>query len=336
MYKYQKVVGIDVSKLNLSISVYDGKKYSFYEVSNNTNLFKKDFFDKERLDLSTTLFIMENTGVYHLKLATYLVKELGCIVSVVNPLAIKNFIGIDLNRLKTDKADSKKIAEFGYIYGDKYLFSPTDELSEKIELTLNMIDDFYNQINTLSNQLESLMQRYYKFPEIIKSYKSMIKTYQRKIREAEKELERLIKKNFKVEYELLRSIPGAGLKFCSLVIGKLKCFKNFDKAKQVSSYIGICPSPYESGSSIKGRGKISKRGNTYMRKILFMCSLSACKHNRSCRTLYYRLIASGKPKKLALIAVANKLIRQAFGILKSGKPYDPDYHAGLTHSAKNA
>ena len=94
--------------------------------------------------------------------------------------------------------------------------------------------------------------------------------------------------------------------------------------------------PYESGTSVKGRGKISKRGSSYARKILFMCSFSACKHNKQCADLYSRMVAAGKAKKVALIAVANKLIRQAFGILKSGKPYNANYLENLTLVEKNA
>ncbi len=337
MSKYEFSIGVDVSKKTLSICVYNDETIKYFETGNSPKSFKKSFLDKEKdLDFSKCIFMFENTGVYHLKVATYLVKDLGYTVSVANPLAIKRFMEMGLSRVKTDKADSMQIAKFGYSYGDEWLYEPKSELNNKIELTLGAIDDFHKQINILTNQLESLETRDTQFKDINRYYKNMIKSFQLKIKELEKSLDEMLKKNYKEEYELIKSIPGAGVKFCSLVLGKLNRFSKFKRAKQVVSYLGICPSPYESGTSVKGRGKISKRGSSYARKILFMCSFSACKHNKQCADLYSRMVAAGKAKKVALIAVTNKLIRQAFGILKSGKPYNANYLENLTLVEKNA
>ncbi len=85
----------------------------------------------------------------------------------------------------------------------------------------------------------------------------------------------------------------------------------------------------QSGSSVKGRARINKTGNQKLRNLLFMCSFNACKVNKACRDLYERLVAKGKSKKLALIAVCNKLLKQAFAIAKSGLIYDNDYRSTL-------
>ena len=81
----------------------------------------------------------------------------------------------------------------------------------------------------------------------------------------------------------------------------------------------------ETGSSVRGRSRISKMGNQKLRNLLFLCSFSACKYNKGCREIYERIVAKGKSKKLALIAVCNKLLKQAFAIVKSGLPYDADF-----------
>jgi len=102
-------------------------------------------------------------------------------------------------------------------------------------------------------------------------------------------------------------------------------FKNFDNAKQLCSFFGLAPTETSSGTSIKGKSKISKMGNPLVRKKLYMCSLQASRYNKTCIDLYQRLLAKGKPKKLALIAVANKLLKIVFAIAKSGLPFDREY-----------
>ncbi len=104
-------------------------------------------------------------------------------------------------------------------------------------------------------------------------------------------------------------------------------FTKFERAKQFTCYIGLSPVEKQSGSSVRGRASISKQGNGKLRNLLFMCSFNACKSNKACKALYERLVAKGKSKKLALIAVANKLLTQAFAIAKSGLVYDESYRS---------
>lgn len=106
-------------------------------------------------------------------------------------------------------------------------------------------------------------------------------------------------------------------------------FSNFENARQLCCYAGITPTIRESGNSVRGRSRISKMGNAKLRNLLFMCSFTACKHNKACREIYERIIAKGKSKKLALIAVCNKLLKQAFAVAKSGLPYDENYVSNL-------
>jgi len=134
-----------------------------------------------------------------------------------------------------------------------------------------------------------------------------------------------LEKEFQKEYELLRSIPGIGLKVSAMIIAVFNDFKAFENAKQACSFAGIAPAPYESGTSVKGRGSISKRGNTFARQMLFMGALSATIHNPLIRQQYQRLLDNGKSKMVAMVAAANKLLKQAFGVLKSGQPFNPNY-----------
>lgn len=120
----------------------------------------------------------------------------------------------------------------------------------------------------------------------------------------------------------MQSIPGIGIKTALFLIVITDGFTKFETGSQLCSYVGITPTIRESGSSVRGRARISKVGNRKLRNLLFLCSFTACIHNKGCREIYERITNKGKSKKLALIAVSNKLLKQAFAIAKSGNPYD--------------
>jgi len=122
----------------------------------------------------------------------------------------------------------------------------------------------------------------------------------------------------------LLSIPGIREKAIGVILGVMRGFRGFKSVKEVVSYAGICPRVVESGSSVRQRGRMNRRGNRLVRRVFFMCALSAVRANRYCRELYERLLSRGKSKKAALVAVAAKLLRQAFGVLKSGRPFNAE------------
>lgn len=196
MGKYEKIVGIDVSKETLSVSLYDGKSHRSYETKNTIESFRHDFLEKEKgTDFSKVLFVMENTGVYHLKLATYLGRDCGFIVSVANPLVIKKFSEMNLRRVKTDKADAQLIAEYGWINGEDWIFTLRDIEYYQIDTKLKAVEDFHKQINILSNQIEGLEQLPYN-EEIIKTYKKIIELLKEEIKKIEKTLDKILKDKY--------------------------------------------------------------------------------------------------------------------------------------------
>ncbi len=105
-----------------------------------------------------------------------------------------------------------------------------------------------------------------------------------------------------------------------------------DVSDELCSYSGLTPIIRQSGTSINGRARISKIGNQKLRNLLFMCSFNACKYNKACKAIYDRIVAKGKSKKLALITVCNKLLKQAFAIAKSGLIYDDGYRSVLVRN----
>jgi transposase len=229
-------------------------------------------------------------------------------------------------RIKTDKADAKLIAEYGYEYQHKLaLFQTKSQSQIAVDNLIKAIDDLIHQKTITNNQYLALKKQTHYSKDALNSYKRHIDFLKDEIKKLEKILQELLKKEFQKEYNLLKSIPGIGLKVSAMIIAVFNGFKNFSNAEQACSFIGIAPSPYQSGSSIFGHGSISKKGNTFARKMLFMGALSAMTYNPLIKQQYQRLIQNGKCKMVALIAIANKLLRQAFGVLKSGIAFDENY-----------
>jgi transposase len=127
----------------------------------------------------------------------------------------------------------------------------------------------------------------------------------------------------------LKTTPGIGPKTALMLVVLTGGFDRFTSAGQLCIYAGLIPVIRKSGSSVKGRPRISKIGNQKLRNLLFMCSFNTCKYNKGCREIYERIVAKGKSKKLALIAVCKKLLKQVFAIAKSGLTYDPTYRSTL-------
>ena len=324
MGHFKYVVGIDVAKDTLAFSVFDGVEHVFNEIeytrSKITQSLVRPFQDKKE----DVLFICESTGTYHLHLATQLYNQ-GFHVSVVNPFAIKKYAEMKMKRAKTDAVDARLIAAYGAYEQDISFFEPRLEEAVAIDNLLKTIDDLRCQKTMVNNQYQALKHQVRFSKVAVASYQRHITFIEKEIVALEQALETIISTHFEKEYKLLRSIPGIGLMSSSVILGIYNAFKTFDNAKQACAFAGICPSPHQSGSSVNGSGAISKRGNSLARKTFYMASLSAVQYNPFVKAQYERLIAKGKSKKQALIAAANKILRQAFGVLKSGKAFDRNF-----------
>ena len=153
----------------------------------------------------------------------------------------------------------------------------------------------------------------------------MIKSLDAQIGTLEESMEELIRANQKDMFDNLCSIPGIGKKTAMFLIVITNGFEGFESSKQLSAYLGLAPMLRISGSSVRGQSRISKKGNNSIRNLLFMCSFTASERNKACSELFDRIVAKGKSKKLALIAVANKLLKQAFAIAKSKMKYQENH-----------
>ena len=127
----------------------------------------------------------------------------------------------------------------------------------------------------------------------------------------------------------VRSVVGIGKRATAILIVSTQGFAHTDTYQQLISYAGLSPKEYSSGSSIRGRVRICKQGGALLRHTLYMCALNAKETNMACKALFDRLVAKGKNKKLAIIAVANKLLKQVFGVVRTGTLFDRKYYESL-------
>ena len=320
MYKSKEFIGIDVSK-----DTFDVWSLSFGHLClDNT---RKGFRKLKKQLKENSWCVMEATGSYHQLLARYLYDS-KVIVSVVNPMVIKRFIQMKLQHNKTDKSDAKMIALYAQQQPLK-VWEPDPHYIEQCKILNTNIALYFKQSTALKNKLHSLTSKGVK-GFLLQSLKRQVKQLQKEIVMLESHVESLIKEHESEMLTNISSISGIGKKTAMMLISNTYAFKSFDNYKQVTAFFGLSPIERTSGSSIRGRSRISKKGNPLVRNHLFLCSFTACEYNPQCKALYERIVAKGKSKKLALIAVSNKLLKQAFAVAKSGIPYDPNYRSRLT------
>lgn len=314
-------IGIDISKLDFDVALRRGNgQYRSYKFKNTPDGFRKF---KELLDTDSWC-VMEASGPYYLRLATYLSSQ-GFNVSVVNPLVIRRFCQMRLMRAKTDKKDAQMIADYGKMNNPGLWAAEAGYVLELKQMQA-YVEQLNKQRTSFIRQQEAFKQGTVFNKDVSVGLKRFILKIEGEIKKIESKMVSIIELHHKEMFDKLNSIPGLGKKTSMLLIVLTGGFTKFDNAKQVSSYFGLSPRIFESGTSIKGRAKICKMGMSKIRAMLYICSWTAKKYNRACKALYDRLVEKGKSRKLALIAVANKLIKQAFALATKNQTYDPNYY----------
>ena len=320
MNKDKKIIGIDISK-----DVFDiyTEKGNYHQFKNNYTGYKKFV----KMVQENSHCVMEATGYYHYKLAYYLL-ETGVAVSVENPLKIKRFIQMGLSKVKTDKSDANQIYKYGVQMNMKLWQGHSKKQQENLQIS-RLLSTYTKQSTQLKNKIhgEDVLGNPSKM--VVQSLKRQLKAIKKEQEKLEICLEKNIKEAHQESLSLLKTIPGIGNKTAMMLLVFTDGFERFKSSAELCSYAGITPIIRESGSSIKGKPRISKIGNVKLRNLLFLCSFNACKYNRACKALYDRIVAKGKSKKLALIAVCNKLLKQAFSIVKNKIPYNDTYRSIL-------
>lgn len=323
------VVGCDISKDKIDLSVINkaNNKLLSEQIYSNSVKGYKNIIKQYGLLSNNLHFVMEATGNYHIKFISYLESN-SKKLSVVNPLTIKRYSQMKMLRLKTDKVDARTIALFG-VEQNPIEFKPLSNAQKEIKSLRTVLSNLTKQRTMNKNLLHSQKLLDSQNKKSLKAIRVILKTLNNQIKQLEEQITKLAKEHYSSTYNSLISINGIGPKTSSGIIAYLGDLSTFDSYKQISSFVGITPSIKESGKSLKKTSGITKQGNSTLRTLLYLSALSASKHNQACKELYLRLLAKGKRKKTALIAVANKLVKQLFAIVKSNSIFINNFNSKL-------
>ena len=318
MTKVNQFVGIDISKLTFDVGFPSDKEGKYRHEKHENN--KSGFLTFMKSLTPDSVCVMEASGPYYMPLANYLYDQ-GIEVRVVNPLAVKHFSRMRMTRAKTDKKDAALIAEYAKSE-NPLVWKPKAEHLVELQQLQAVVDGFIMRKTQLSNQQEAFTAAGTLKSPALSIIKKEIKHIEDIIKKVEADMEAITKKYHKEMFAQLKSIPGIGKRTAMLLIVITDGFTRFETSKQLVGYIGLCPRIYDSGTSVKGRQKICKMGMSRMRSLLYVCAMQAKTCNVACAQMFSRLKEKGKNGKLVIVAVANKLIKQAFAIATSDRYYE--------------
>ena len=309
-------VGIDVSKATFVVA-YSSAKAGKTKTFKNTTKGVHEFI--QTLSVTEHHCVLEATGNYS-ALLVYLLSKAGITVSLENPLKIKNFARVMLSVNKTDETDARLIA----LYGERMQPSPY-KLRSKSILILKQKRTVLRQLKkqlVATQNLKGSMEVLPLFDAKCKqTIEKTITFLEKQIKGMEEELASLAEDEYKKQMDLLTSIKGIGITLAAALIVATGGFTYFDNAKQLTRYLGLSPTYQLSGTSVHVKGHINRNGDPGLRSQLYVAAFSSLRCNTECKACFDRLRSNGKPGKVAVIAVANKLIRQAFAVVTQGKPY---------------
>ena len=271
----------------------------------------------------TAHYVREATGVYHVRLALEL-QAAGRQVSVVNPLVIKRFAQVQLSGVKSDKADAALIRQYGVQHALQP-WSPTRPVVLELQQAHGWLDDLIRERTRLVNRQHAATVLARPSAFVTARMAAQLRHLEQQIADCECHLEALVKKSFSEVYARLLGNPAIGPKTAIGLIITTDGFRRFESIKALCAYVGLSPTTFRSGTSVEGRGGIAKLGQARLRQLLYLCSWTAKTCNPACKALYARLRALGKPPKVINVAIAHKLLRQAFAVATKDIPFSKNF-----------
>ena len=316
-------IGLDVSKSTLSVHIPNGNLD--IEIENSIKALKSLYSKLKKIykkEIDKLVFVFEPTGNYSSLLYRFCADK-KIKVFIINPKQSHNFAKAISQRNKSDKVDARMLSKAIMIAKEKEIITPTlDSSVEKIKEMIGYYKIKLKQRVQLSNHLESINAK--------DQSSSLIKRLQKEIKELKKIEAEIIDEIYQIiaqheilikKYEAIISIKGIG-KIAAIVL--IYLFIRYPNAnqRQITSLVGLDPIMRESGTSIKGKNRISKAGGRLYRGTLFMAAMVATKHNKNLKLFYDRLKENKKHTTVAQIAVMRKLVIISHSLFKSEELYD--------------
>lgn len=312
-------LGIDISKDSFHVELSINNKLRHRRFANRKEGFTELSAWLSKHKATPVHACLEATGPYSEALALYL-HEQGHTVSIVNPAQIKAFGHSELLRNKDDRPDAGLIRRFGEKQQPAAWTPPAPQFRALQALTRHL----ENLLATRQQQLNRLDVTHTK--EVAKSLRQLVTHLEAEIKRTERQINDHVDRHpdLKQQCQLLESIPGIGKRTATRLLAEIEDISQYKSARQVAAYAGLTPRNNRSGTR-RGQTRLSKTGNARVRKALFLPALVAKRHNPVVGSFCQRLARHGKNKMQLLGAAMRKLIHIAFGVLKSGKVFDPEH-----------
>lgn len=326
-----KAVGIDVSKNDFQTCLLEYADSTGYRVlgtrkfSNSEQGFENLLKWIKKHQTDGAKFIMEATGVYHENLAYYLFDK-GQQVCIILANKMKSFFKSLNVKTKTDQVDARIIAQFG-LERRPECWEPMSPQFKSLRAISRKILACKKDLTRAKNQLHAMDSSFGANPKLEKLKKSQIKFLTKMIDELRKELYQLVGKDadLKERIKKLTSIPGVRDETSIIVVSETNGFSLFQNIRQVVSFAGLDVSHNESGL-FKGRSKISKKGNSKLRQVLYMSALTATRFNEPIKQLYQRICEKNPTvKRKGIVASMRKLLILMFVLWGKNEAYDKNY-----------
>lgn len=329
----KQVLGIDVAKKELVVTLgrlNDDLTLELYGSGvfvNSNKGFKAmvKWVKKLTTAITPVRYVMEATGVYHESLAYYL-EENGEEVSIVLPNKISNYFRtLEINTI-TDKTASEAIARFG-LERQLDCWKRPKQIFKNLKQLTRERDQIIQTRTVAKNQLHAEMAEAFPNPSSMARTKKLIKLLDQQVTQISKEIADLVKQDKEVSQSVktICTITGVGALTTVTVLAETNGFELIRNKRQLTSYAGLDVKEKQSGISVKGKPRISKKGNRYLRKAMHLPALAAIRHDDKFKSVFVRLVSKHGIKMKAAVAVQRKLLEMIYTIYRSNQEYIKDY-----------
>lgn len=311
------MLGIDVAKAKFDAALLREGTFEHKTFANTAKGFEALRHWLHAQDVAQVHACLEATGSYGEALAQWLF-DAGHVVSVLNPAQVRDFARSLLTRNKTDTVDAAVLARFGAALRPAPWQPPAPEvrvlraLLRRLAALEEAHQQEHNRRGVADAEVHDSIQRHLEYLEA-------------ELAQLRGRIQAHIDQHpgLKHKQALLQSIPGIGTVVSQNLLSWITRIEAFDSARHLAAFAGLTPKRHESGSSVRGRTRLSKIGHADLRKLLYFPAMSAIRHNPLLKAFAERLRQNGKPPKLILAAAMRKLLHIAFGVLKSNVPFNP-------------
>lgn len=294
-----------------------------------------EWLTKKRVDELPVHLTMEATGVYYEHLAYDFHTRSSFVVHVVLPNVSKAFLKSLNLKSKTDEVDAKGLGRMG-LERQLSVWQPMSTQMRQLRKLVRERLHLLKEKTMVCNQLHAERTSYGCSQSSLQRYEDRLAFLDEQIEAIEKELHQTVKKDKDLQERIDNVCTAKGLGFITVigVVAEMNGFTLFNNRNQVVSYTGYDVVEKESGTSVRGRSRISKKGNSYVRQMLFMAAMSAAVHDDHHKAYYQRIVEKTSLKMKANVAIQRKLLLLIYALFKNNVPYDPKHHLKLREKLK--